>query len=86
MKSAVDIAKAKPKSELMWASPRELLNIFQADEVGCHIITVSNDMLKKLSSVGKDLGVFSRETVRMFHDDASAAGYTIDTADSDAAE
>ena len=86
MKSAVDIAKAKPKSELMWASPRELLNIFQADEVGCHIITVANDMLRKLSSVGKDLGVFSRETVRMFHDDASAAGYTIDTADSNAAE
>ena len=86
MKSAVDIAKAKPKSELLWASPRELLNIFQADEVGCHIITVTNDVLKKLSNVGKDLGVFSRETVRMFYDDATAAGYTIDTAETDAAE
>lgn len=86
MKSAVGIAKAKPKSELMWASPRELLNIFQADEAGCHIITVTNDVLKKLSNVGKDLGVFSRETVRMFYDDAAAAGYTIDTAKTDAAE
>lgn len=86
MKSAVDIAKAKPKSELLWASPRELLNIFQADEVGCHIITVTNDVLRKLSNVGKDLGVFSRETVQMFHDDAIAAGYTIDTAETNAAE
>ena len=86
MKSAVDIAKTKPKSELLWASPRELLNIFQADEVGCHIITVTNDVLKKLSNVGKDLGVFSRETVQMFHDDATAAGYTIDTAETNAAE
>ena len=86
MKEAVRIAKAKPKAEVLWASPRELLNIFQADEVGCHIITVTNDVIKKLANVGKDLDVFSRETVQMFYDDASAAGYTIVIADTDAAE
>jgi transaldolase len=86
MTAAVDIAKAKPKLELLWASPRELLNIIQANDVGCHIITVTNDVLKKLSNVGKDLGVFSRETVQMFYDDATAAGYTIDTKKSNAAE
>ena len=81
MREAAGIAAAKPKAELLWASPRELLNIFQADEVGCHIITVSNDVLKKLSNLGKVLGQFSLETVQMFHRDASAAGYTIATAD-----
>ncbi len=86
MKEAVAIAAAKPKAEVLWASPRELLNIFQADEVGCHIITVTNDVLKKLSNVGKDLDIFSRETVQMFHDDASAAGYIIATTETDAAE
>ncbi len=79
MKEAVRIAKAKPKAEILWASPRELLNIFQADAAGCYIITVTNDVLKKLSNIGKDLGEFSLETVRMFYDDASAAGYRIDT-------
>lgn len=77
MKEAVAIATGKPKAEILWASPRELLNIFQADEAGCHIITVSNDVIKKFSNIGKDLGEFSRETVQMFYDDASAAGYTI---------
>lgn len=86
MREAVDIAKAKPKAEVLWASPRELLNIFQADEVGCHIITVTNDVIRKLSNVGKALDVFSLETVRMFYDDASAAGYTIATSETDAAE
>ena len=86
MMEVVDIAKAKPKSEVLWASPRELLNIFQADEVGCHIITVTNDVIKKLSNVGKDLGEFSLETVRMFYDDAAAAGYAIDMTETDAAE
>jgi len=86
MMEVVDIAKAKPKSEVLWASPRELLNIFQADEVGCHIITVTNDVIKKLSNVGKDLGEFSLETVKMFYDDAAAAGYAIDMTATDAAE
>ena len=85
MMEVVDIAKAKPKSEVLWASPRELLNIFQADEVGCHIITGTNDVIKKLSNVGKDLGEFSLETVKMFYDDA-AAGYAIDMTETDAAE
>lgn len=79
MRAAVAIAKAKPKAELLWASPRELLNIFQADEVGCHIITVTHDVLKKLAGVGKDLSTFSLETVAMFYKDAQAAGYTIST-------
>lgn len=78
MAEAVKIMKAKPKSELIWASPRELLNIFQADSVGCHIITATNDILKKLSLVGKDLGDYSLETVEMFHKDATAAGFKIE--------
>jgi transaldolase len=69
--------KAKPKSELIWASPRELLNIFQAEEVGCHIITATNDILKKLSLYHKDLNAFSLETVEMFYKDAKAAGFNI---------
>lgn len=77
MAKAVKVMQAKPKAELIWASPRELLNIFQADAVGCHIITATNDILKKLSLVGKDLAKYSLETVEMFHKDASAAGYTI---------
>lgn len=79
MREAVNIAKSKPKAEVLWASPRELLNIFQADETGCHIITVTPDVLKKLSGVGKDLEVFSLETVKMFYNDAQAAGYDIQT-------
>ncbi|MEJ7692851.1 transaldolase [Daejeonella sp.] len=77
MQEAVEIARIKPKSEILWASPRELLNIFQADVIGCHIITVTHDVLKKLTVVGKDLTVFSLETVSMFHRDALAAGYSI---------
>jgi transaldolase len=77
MKKAVEIMKAKPKAELIWASPRELLNVFQADAVGCHIITATNDILKKLSLVGKDLDAYSLETVEMFYKDATAAGYSI---------
>lgn len=79
MRAAVAIAKAKPRAELLWASPRELLNIFQAEEVGCHIITVTHDVFNKLSGVGKDLSTISLETVAMFYKDAQAAGYTIDT-------
>ena len=77
MAEAVEIMKVKPKAELIWASPRELLNIFQADDVGCHIITVTHDVLGKLSLVGKDLVAYSLETVEMFHRDAQAAGFTI---------
>lgn len=85
MREAVEIMKAKPKAELIWASPRELLNVFQADEVGCHIITVTHDVLGKLGLVGKDLVTYSLETVQMFERDARAAGYTIATARSAAA-
>ncbi len=79
MAEAVQILRAKPKAELIWASPRELLNVFQADAIGCHIITATNDILKKLSLVGKDLVGYSLETVEMFYKDARAAGYTIAT-------
>jgi transaldolase len=78
MIKSIEIMKSKPKSELIWASPRELLNIFQAEEVGCHIITATNDILKKLSLVNKDLDLYSLETVMMFYKDADAAGFKID--------
>jgi transaldolase len=74
---AVKDLKSMPLVELIWASPRELLNVFQADQSGCHIITATNDILKKLSGVGKDLDAFSLETVKMFRDDALAAGFTL---------
>jgi len=74
-----EILTSRPKAELLWASPRELLNIIQADAMGCHIITVTNDLLAKLGGLGKDLDQFSLETVRMFEGDAKAAGYTIAT-------
>jgi transaldolase len=77
MAAAVEILKPYPQQELLWASPRELLNIFQADAVGCHIITVSNDLLKKLSLVGKDLHDYSLDTVKMFYNDAQVAGYRL---------
>lgn len=77
MAAAVELLRPYPHLELIWASPRELLNIFQADTVGCHIITVTNDVLKKLSLVGKDLHQYSLETVEMFHDDAQKAGYQL---------
>jgi len=77
MAAAVESCSDYPNIELIWASPRELLNIFQADDIGCHIITVTNDVLKKLSLIGKDLDEFSLETVKMFREDALKAGYTI---------
>ena len=77
MRECVEILKDSPKAELLWASPRELLNIIQADEVGCHIITATPGVLGKLKLIGKDLTEFSLETVQMFYDDAQAAGYTI---------
>jgi transaldolase len=77
MSECVEILKAAPQAELIWASPRELLNIFQADAIGCHIITVTNDILKKLSLVGKDLADYSLDTVKMFFDDGKKAGFTL---------
>jgi transaldolase len=77
MAAAVEILKANPKAELVWASTRELLNIFQADAVGCHVITVTNDILKKLSLIGHDLTEYSMETVKMFYDDAQRAGLSL---------
>jgi transaldolase len=77
MREAVRILAARPRAQLLWASPRELLNIFQADEIGCHIITVTHDLLAKLGLVGKDLDQYSLETVETFHRDARAAGYSI---------
>jgi transaldolase len=62
---------------LIWASPRELLNILQAEEIGCHVITATNDILGKLKIVGKDLEEYSRETVEMFYEDAKKSGFTI---------
>ena len=80
MRECVETLKDLPKAELLWASPRELLNIIQADEVGCHIITATPDVLGKLKSLEKDLTEFSLETVQMFYNDAQAAGYTINIA------
>jgi transaldolase len=77
MAAAVELLRPTPKQELIWASPRELLNIFQADAIGCHIITVTNDILKKLDTVGRDLAEYSLDTVRMFYRDAQQAGYTL---------
>jgi transaldolase len=77
MAAAVELLRVTPNAELIWASPRELLNIFQADKIGCHIITVTNDILKKLTLIGKDLSDFSLETVKMFYDDAHQAGYKL---------
>ena len=79
MTEAVALLKARPKAELIWASPRELLNIFQADEIGCHIITVTNDILGKLPLVGKNQDDYSLETVQMFYRDAIAAAFSIKT-------
>ena len=80
MKSALEVMAPEPNSQLVWASPRELLNIFQADEIGCHIITVTSDVLKKVSLIGKNLLDYSLETVQMFHDDAARSGYTLEVA------
>ena len=77
MARAVEIMVEAPRSELIWASPREILNLVQADQVGCHIITVTHDLLKKLDCLGKDLEQYSLETVQMFHGDAVAAGFTL---------
>jgi transaldolase len=77
MQDYLKLLKPRPKAELLWASPRELLNIVQADEIGCHIITVTHDILGKLSLLGKSHDDYSLETVEMFHQDAMGAGFTI---------
>jgi transaldolase len=77
MREAAELMSATPQIELIWASPRELLNVFQADEAGCHIITVTNDLMQKFPIIGKDLDEFSLETVRMFFDDARKAGLVL---------
>ena len=77
MQEALTYLEVAPKAELLWASPREVLNIYQADSIGCHIITATNDLIRKLALGGKDLAEYSLETVQMFYDDAQSAGYTL---------
>jgi transaldolase len=77
MKESLKIMVPNQNAELIWASPRELLNVFQANEIGCHIITATNDILKKLELVGKDLDSYSLETVKMFYEDATKSKFTI---------
>ena len=77
MARAVEMLKHNAGAELIWASPRELINVFQADEIGCHIITATNDIINKLKMVGYGLDQYSLDTVKMFYEDAKAAGYSI---------
>ncbi len=77
MAAAVEMLKPNRSAELIWASPRELLNIFHAEAIGCQVITVTNDILKKLTLVGYDLGAYSLDTVKMFYKDAVAAGFKL---------
>ncbi len=77
MAAAVEMLRPFHNQQLIWASPREVLNILQADQIGCHVITVTHDLLKKLGGLGKDLSQYSLETVQMFHNDAQAAGFTL---------
>jgi transaldolase len=85
MQACLAKLKDRPKAELLWASPRELLNIFEADAIGCHIITVSHDVLGKIGLVGKDLNEYSLETVKMFYNDATASNFQIRVPDRRAA-
>lgn len=77
MAAAVEILRICPQAELIWASPRELLNIFQADAIGCHIITVTNDILAKLKLVGMNLAQYSLDTVKMFYEDARKSDFKL---------
>jgi transaldolase len=77
MRESLRVLSSYPNVELIWASPREILNVVQADEIGCDIITVTHDLLKKLGTLGKNLDQFSLETVQMFHRDAHASGYQL---------
>ncbi|MDP8982374.1 MAG: transaldolase [Acidobacteriota bacterium] len=78
LQAALDRIRPYPQIELIWASPRELFNVMQADAIGCHIITVTHDILKKLPLLGKDLNEYSLDTVKMFFNDARAAGFTLE--------
>lgn len=80
MSESLDLIRPHPNVELIWASPREIRNLIQADAIGCHVITVTHDLLAKLPSLGRDLDEFSLDTVRMFHRDGQAAGYSLDVA------
>jgi transaldolase len=77
MRKAIEVMSPFPNLELIWASCRELLNVFQANDIGCHIITVTNDLLRKAEVIGMELEAFSLDTVRMFYDDAQKAGYRL---------
>ncbi len=77
MKEALELLKKAKNAKLLWASPREVLNVYQAESIGCHVITATNDILKKLNLKGKDLTEFSQETVQMFYKDAQAAGFNL---------
>ena len=77
MQESLELLKTAPNAELLWASPREVLNVYQAEAIGCHIITATNDILKKLELNGKNLDVYSQETVQMFFNDAQAAGFQL---------
>jgi len=77
VRECLEVLEPRPEVRLIWASPRELLNVIQADEVGCHVITVTHDLLKKLPLLGKDLDEYSLETVQMFHRDGAAAGFSL---------
>ena len=77
MQEALELLKNAHNAELLWASPREVLNVYQAEAIGCHIITATNDILKKLELNGKNLDVYSQETVQMFFNDAQAAGFQL---------
>jgi transaldolase len=81
MRESLAAMAGAPQAELIWASPREVLNIAQAEEIGCHIITVTHDLLAKLGTLGKDLDEFSLDTVKMFHDDAASAGFSLEAAE-----
>jgi transaldolase len=80
MAEAVELLRPLPAVELIWASPREVLNLYHAESVGCHIITMTHDLLKKLVLIGKDLQEFSLETVQMFYDDGRKAGFSLEPA------
>ncbi|MDQ1430640.1 MAG: transaldolase [Actinomycetota bacterium] len=77
MQQAIEILAPYPHLELIWASPREILNVVQSAQIGCHVITVTHDLLKKLGGLGRDLDAFSLDTVQMFHRDAELSGYSL---------
>jgi transaldolase len=77
MQRALEIMRPRPQQKLIWASPREVYNVVQADMIGCHIITITRELIGKLTSLGRDLDEFSLDTVKMFRRDAVSAGYSL---------